>query len=225
MAEATKAGTSLTSPGHDTAPPMSISSHSHKKSKGIAGAPSPVPTLAAGPQLSLQQKMTTVNKRVSIQSPLWSPLCSSEDLSISGSSTSSSGEDEVPLVGKDTNDKIETSFVVLAKCRNFLLQGNCSEARRGCCYGSPLSRGYVGLKPAGRWVIGQACVMQWHKPDNSLLSSNGSWMDDDSSAEGDMKEIYSTNDDGNKGHATASNKTLTPVVPPSRDRTPGIVPH
>jgi hypothetical protein len=95
QAEATKAGTSLTPQGRSMAPTLSIFSHSHKKSKGIAGAPSPVPTPAAGLKLSPQQKMTNANKRVSIQSPLWFPLRSSEDLSISGSTTSSSGEDKV----------------------------------------------------------------------------------------------------------------------------------
>jgi hypothetical protein len=157
--------------------------------------------------------MTTTNKRVSIQSSLWFPLCSSEDLSISGS-LSSSGEIKVPLVGKDTNDKIETLFVVPAKCRDFLLQGNRLEARKGCCYGSPLAHGCIGLKPAGGLVTGQACAMQWHKPENFLLSSNSSWMDDDSNAEGDTKEIYSTSNDSNKGHATAPDKALTLFDPP-----------
>jgi hypothetical protein len=184
-----------------------------QKEQRDADAPSPVPTPAAGPQLSLQLKMMTANKRVSIQSPLRFPLRSSKDLSISGSSTSSPGEDEVPLVGLDTDNKIETLFVVLTKHCDFLLQSNCLEARGGCRYGSPLARGCVGLKPAGWPVTGQARAMQRHKPDDSLLSSNGSWMEDDSNVKGDTKEIYSTNNNGNECCATAFHKALTPVCP------------
>ncbi len=128
-------------------------------------------------------------------------------------STSSSGEDEVPLVDKDTKDKIETSFVALAKRHVFLLQGNCSKAHGGCCYGSFLACGCVGLKPAGWPVTSQAQAMQGRKLNDSCLSSNSSWTDNDSDSKEDTKEIDSTNNEGNKGHVTASNKTLTPVCP------------
>jgi hypothetical protein len=55
--------------------------------------------------------------------------------------------------------------------------------------------------------------MQWCKLDNFLLSSNGSWTDNDSNAKGDTKEINFTNDNCNESHTTASNKTLTPIYP------------
>jgi hypothetical protein len=65
-----------------------------------------------------QRKTVTANKRVSIQSPLWSPLCSPETLSSSESSTSSSDDDDKMLIGKDTNNKIKTPFVFPAKHSN-----------------------------------------------------------------------------------------------------------
>ena len=113
--------------------------------KGIAGAPSSVHTLVVGPQLSLQQKTTTAKKRVSVQSPLRFPPRSSEDLSSSESSTSSSGDGKEVLVGKDAVNKIETSFIVPAKCHDPLPQGTCLNSRGGCHYGSPLAHGHFGL--------------------------------------------------------------------------------
>jgi hypothetical protein len=117
---------------------------------------------------------------------------------------SSLGDNNKMLVGEDMGKEIETPFVVTAKCRNPLPQGTCSEARRGCRHGSPPARGCFGLKPADWPVTGQAHAMQWCKFDNSLLSSNGSWTDNDSDAKGDAIEINY----GDEGHAI-----LTPVCP------------
>ncbi len=101
LAEATKVITAPTPPGRGTAPTVFISHHSqsHKKSEGIPGFPSSVQPSAVCPQLSPQQKTGTPNERVSIQSHLWFPLRSPEDLSSSESSTSSSGDDYKMLVG------------------------------------------------------------------------------------------------------------------------------
>jgi hypothetical protein len=112
------------------------------------------------------------------------------------------------LVGKDTDNKIKTPFVVLAKRRDPLPQGTCLEACGGCHYGSPLACGRVRLRPADRPVIGQAHTVQWRKFDDSLLSSNGSWTNDDSNTKGDANEIAFSNEDGEKGYAI-----LTPVCP------------
>jgi hypothetical protein len=121
---------------------------------------------------------------------------------------SSSGDDIKMLVGKDTGNKIETPIVVPAKCHNPLPQGTHSEAHGGCCYGSPLARSCVGLKPADRLVTGQARALQQCKFDDSLLSSNGSWTDNDSDAKGDANEIAFSDEGGDKRHAF-----LTPVCP------------
>ncbi len=104
--------------------------------------------------------MATANKRVSVQSPLWFPLHSPEDLFSFESSMSSSGDDDKMLVGKDTGDKIETPIVVPAKCHNPLPQGTRSEAHGGCHYGSPLARSCFGLKPADWPVTAQARALQ-----------------------------------------------------------------
>jgi hypothetical protein len=110
------------------------------------------------------------------------------------------------LVGKDTNDKIETPFLVPAKRCNPLPQGTRLKACGGCCYSSPLSPGRVGLKPADWPVTGQAQALQRRKYDDYLLSFNVSWTDDDSDAKGDANEIACSNKDGDEGHAI-----LTPV--------------
>jgi hypothetical protein len=67
---------------------------------------------------------------------------------------------------------------------------------------------YFGPKPADWLVTGQAGAMQRRKFDDSLLSSNGSWTDNDSNAKGGANEIDFTDKDGDKGHAI-----LTPVCP------------
>jgi hypothetical protein len=143
--------------------------------------------------------MAMANKRVSIQSPLRSPLRSPENLSSSESSTSSSGNDNKMLVGKDINDKIETPFVLPAERSNPLPQGTQSEARGGHRYGSPLARGCIALKSADQPVTGQACALQCCKFNESLLSSNGSWMDNVSDAKGDANEITFSDEDGDEG--------------------------
>jgi hypothetical protein len=210
LAKATKGAAVLTPPGCGTAPAVFISphSHSHKKCKGITGSPSSVRPPAVCPKLSLQQKTAAATKRVSIQSPLQFPLCSPEDLSSTERSTSSSGDDNEMLVGKDTNDKIETPFAGPAKCCDSLPQGTRSEAHKGCHYGSPLARGCVGLRPADRPVTSQALALQRCKFDDSLLPSNSSWMDNDSNVKGNANEIAFSNKEDDEGHAT-----LTPVCP------------
>jgi hypothetical protein len=50
--------------------------------------------------------------------------------------------------------------------------------------------------------------LQRRKFDDSLLSSNSSWTDNDSDAKGDANEIAFSNEDGDKGHAI-----LSPVCP------------
>jgi hypothetical protein len=56
------------------------------------------------------------------------------------------------LVGKDMDNEIETSFVVLlAKRRDPLHQGTCFEACGGCRYGSPLARGTLDLSLLIGW--------------------------------------------------------------------------
>ncbi len=107
-------------------PPFSFS----KKVQGITGSPSSGHPPAVCSQQSPQQKTATLNKRVSNQSPLRSPLRSPENLSSSESSTSSSGDDDEMLVGKDTNNKIKTPFVLPAKRTNPLPQGTQLKVRR-----------------------------------------------------------------------------------------------
>ena len=57
-------------------------------------------------------------------------------------------------------------------------------------------------------MTGQARALQRPKFDESLLSSNGSWIDNDSNAKRDANEIAFSNKDGDKGHAIH-----TPVHP------------
>jgi hypothetical protein len=64
------------------------------------------------------------------------------------------------LVGKDTNDEIKTPFAGMAKRRNSLSQCTHLEARRECCYGSPLTAGCFEPKPADRLVTGQAQALE-----------------------------------------------------------------
>jgi hypothetical protein len=103
------------------------------------------------------------------------------------------------LVGKDTDNKIETPFVLPAESRDPLPQGTQSEVSRGCCYGSPLARGCVSPKSADRPVTGQAQTLQRHEFNESLLSSNSSWKDNVSDAEGGANENTFSNEDGDKG--------------------------
>jgi hypothetical protein len=202
LAEATKGVAVTTLPGCGTAPTVLISPHSysHKKCKGITGSPSSVHPLAVCSQLSPQQMMVMANKRVSVQSPLWSLLYSPEDLSSSESSSSSSGDDDEMLAGEDINDEIKTPFVLPAKCRDPLPHGTCSEACGGSSYGA--------LQSADRPVTIQARALQGCKFDKSLLSSNGSLTDDVSNTKGDANEITFSDKDGDKGHTTH-----TPVRP------------
>jgi hypothetical protein len=210
LVEATKGAAVCTLPGRSTAPAVLISPyfHSHKKCKGITGSPSSGNPLAVCSQLSLQQKMAMANKSFFVQSPLRSPLCSPETLSSSASSTSSSEDDDKMLVDKDTDDEIKTPFVLLAEHSNPLLQSTQPEVHRGCRYGSPLARGCVPSKFANRPVTSQARTLQHCKLDESLLSSNGSWMDNVSDAEGDANEDTSSNKGGDEGQTPH-----TPVCP------------
>jgi hypothetical protein len=82
------------------------------------------------------------------------------------------------------------------------------EARGGSCYGSSLAHGHDALQPANWPVTGQAHALQCHHFDESLLSSNGSWMDDVSNAEGEANEIAFSDKDSDKGYTTH-----TPVRP------------
>ncbi len=109
---------------------------------------------------------------------------------------------------KDTNNKTESPFSGLAKCRNSLSQGNPLEACRGSRYVSPLACGLLVPKPAGWQVTSQAEALQQCECNESLLFYNGSWMDDDSDAEGCVNEIAFSNKDDDKGPAT-----LLPVCP------------
>jgi hypothetical protein len=57
-------------------------------------------------------------------------------------------------------------------------------------------------------TIGQPPALQRRKINESLLSSNGSWTDDDCYAEGDANVIAFINKDSEEGHAI-----YTPVHP------------
>jgi hypothetical protein len=113
------------------------------------------------------------------------------------------------LVGKDTDNKIKTTFAHLAKRRNPLPQGTCLEAHGDSRYGSPKARGCIVLKSANRPVICQACALQYHKFDEYLLSSNSSWTDNASDAKGVANEIAFSDDDGDEGHNTHTPACLT----------------
>jgi hypothetical protein len=113
LAEATKGATVHTPPGRSIASTVLISPHSHphKKCKGTSGFPSSVHLPAVCPQLSLHQTVTA-NKRVSGRFPLQFSLHSPEDLSSSKSAASISGEDVAMLVDDDSNNELETPFLV-----------------------------------------------------------------------------------------------------------------
>ncbi len=145
-------------------------SHSHKKSKRNAGAPSPCANGSLIFKQSPQRKMMSANKRVSVHSPLCLPVCQAEELlSSDGSYSLDSSKDEVLIVGidtgKDTCNNLETSFVVSINCRNIVLCNKCLEARGRCRYSSPLARDHVGCKAGGHSSTGKA---------NGFFS-NGSW--------------------------------------------------
>ncbi len=136
LAEATKGAAILTPPGHGTALAVFIFSHSHphKKCRGTTGSPSSVhPPVVA---LSCPR-----SKRRLLQ-------------------IRSSGDNNKMLVGKDTNDRVESPVAGLAKHRNSLPQGTRSEAHGGCRYGSLLAHGCPGPKPADQLVTGQALALQ-----------------------------------------------------------------
>ncbi len=142
LAEAAKAAVSP--PGHSMEPAAAKKNHSHIKSKGDAGAPSPCTTGSLILQYSPQRKTMLANKRVSIHSLLRFAVCQLEELlSSDGSYLSDSSGDEVLVVGKDagkdTSNKPETSFVVSSNRRDILLCNTPLEACGGCRYISPLA--------------------------------------------------------------------------------------
>ncbi len=69
LAKAASTGVALTPSGRVQAAAALASAASNKKSKGTADAPSLFPISAPVPQLSLQWKLNTMNKRVGVQSP------------------------------------------------------------------------------------------------------------------------------------------------------------
>jgi hypothetical protein len=66
----------------------------------------------------------------------------------------------------------------------------------------------IGTQKGMHNLANQVRALQWRRFDDFFLSFNGSWMDNDSDAEGDANEIAFSNKDGDKVNAT-----LTPVCP------------
>jgi hypothetical protein len=110
LAKAASTGVALNPSGQVQAAAVSASAASNKKNKGTAGAPSLSAISAPVPQLSPQQKLNTVNKRVSVQSPRQFSLCS--DLSSSDCSTNSSSNAGVIEGGNNTLTTRSTLSVV-----------------------------------------------------------------------------------------------------------------
>jgi hypothetical protein len=148
LAKVTKA--TVSPPGCPTDPVAAETPHSHKKSKGNAGAPSPCTTGSFTLQQSPQRKTMLANKRVNVHSPICPPARQPEELLSSDSSylLDSSG-DKVPVVDKDTDNKHETSFVAPSKHPDILLHDKRLEACGGRRYTSPLARDRTSPKAGG----------------------------------------------------------------------------
>jgi hypothetical protein len=156
---------------------VSSTSHSDKKSKGNAGAPSTRPTGSYTPQLSPQRKRMSANKRVNLHSTFRLSASQLEILLSSDSSYSSdTSGDKVPLVSEDTDDKHKTSSVALRARCDILLHGKRSEACGGRRYSSPLARDRAGQMAGNPSLTSKDHVMPNHTYDGS--SSNGSWTED-----------------------------------------------
>ncbi len=199
LAKAASAGVALTPSGQVQAAVVLASATSNKKSKGTAGAPSHSAVPAPVPQLSPQQKLNTVNKRVSVQSPCQYSLRS--NLSSSDCSTNSSSDCGVIKGGDDTtNNEVDTSY-------NFPLinHGRQSEAREGRRYGSPLSGNRSGLTPGGTL----STALTRLKKQSSSSDSSGT--NDDSKSIGNSTKTDSSDSDGNEADSLLIYLFLAPV--------------
>ncbi len=108
-------------------------------------------------QQSPQRKTVSANKRGSVHSPLHLPVCQPEEhLSSDGSYLLDSSRDKVLVVGEDTNDKLDTSFVLLSNCRDILLCNKCLGACGGRWYSSALAQDQAGLKAGDHHPTGKA---------------------------------------------------------------------
>jgi hypothetical protein len=199
LAEAASACVAPTSSGQVKAAAALASAASNKKSKRTAGALSHSTVPAPVPQLSLQRKSNTVNKRVSVQSPNQFSLCSNS--SSSDCSTNSSSNGGVIKGGNDTtNNKVDTSY-------NFLLinHGKQSEARGGRRYGSPVSCNRTGLMPGGSLSTALACLKK------QSSSSDSSGTNDNSNSVGNSTKTDSSDSDGNEADSLLLDLFLAPV--------------
>ncbi len=199
LAEAASAGVALTPSGQVQAAVVLTSAASNKKSKGTAGAPSLSTVSAPVPQLSLQRKLNTVNKRVSVQSPCQFYLCS--NLLSSNCSTNSSSDAGVIKGGNGTtNKKVNASYVGSPDHH-----GRQSKAHGGHRYGSPLSRDRTGLTPGGTLSTASARLKKQYS--FSVSSSTN----EDLNSNGNLMEMDSSDSNGNESISLLLDLPLTPV--------------
>jgi hypothetical protein len=194
---------------------VASTSHSHKKSKGNAGAPSPPSTGSYTPQQSPQQKMILANKRINIYSPFCLSAGQPEVLLSSDSSYSlDNSGDKVPLVGEDTDYKHETSSVALRMHCDILLHGKHLVAHRGCRYSSPPARDHAGQMAGDPSLASKAHVMPKHNFDDS--SSNSSWTDNNGNGNASLEANVNAPFFGTKiaaGYSPPLSPPLSPAQP------------
>jgi hypothetical protein len=135
-----------------------VTPHLHKKSKGIARAPSPCSAGSLIHQQSPQQKTIFANKRVSVHSPLCFPVSQQTtpgELLLPEGSYSSDSSGDILVISNDTsgdtNNDNKPISLISTSCRDIIFPNKRSVACGGCCYGSPLSKDCVSLKaPPGK---------------------------------------------------------------------------
>jgi hypothetical protein len=179
LVEANKSAAKLAaSPLGQSTDSVASASHSHTKSKGNIGTPSPHFSGSYTPQQSPQQKMMSTNEQVNAHSPFRLPAGQPEVLLSSNSSyLLDTSRDKVPLVGEDTNDEHDTSSLASRTCRDVMFHGKRAKARGLCRYSSPLARARTSQMAGVHTLASKAHVMPKHTFNNS--SSNGSWTDND----------------------------------------------
>ena len=114
--------------------------HSHKKNKGSANLSTVSPVAQPHLYLSPQRKDTTINKRVSVQSPQHFP---SKNLSLSGSLASETQSDGALTIGSDSDNRDKEVEVV----DNPIRQGTCAEVCEVASTGSHFNKDVLAFLP------------------------------------------------------------------------------